>query len=219
MIYFFSDNHYGVEPGKHQFECLPESLCKEITFFMDDWALLESGEWEKDCEPLILNMIGDTCNQPHPGQGAEAAVKRYCERGGNILLLHGSSAAFWKWDWWREIVGLRWTRGNDPDGQVASTHPIGTCTVKVQKSRHPLAKQLKEFSLPEDEIYTALEETCPIMTLMTTVVNGETWPQCCEAISPWNGKIVSLIPGHKPECTQNPGLIYNLEVLIHYLWK
>ena len=186
---------------------------------MDDWALLESGEWEKDCELLILNMIGDTCDQPHPGQGAEAAVKRYCERGGNILLLHGSSAAFWKWDWWREIVGLRWTRGNDPDGQVVSTHPMGACTVKVQKSRHPLAKQLKEFSLPEDEIYTALEETCPIMTLMTTVVNGETWPQCCEAISPWNGKIISLIPGHKPECTQNPGLIYNLDVLIHYLWK
>ena len=71
----------------------------------------------------------------------------------------------------------------------------------------------------EDEIYTALEETCPIMTLMTIVVNGETWPQCCEAISPWNGKIVSLIPGHKPESTENPGLISNLEVLIDYLLK
>jgi hypothetical protein len=57
------------------------------------------------------------------------------------------------------------------------------------------------------------------MTLMSTVVNGETWPQCCEAISPWNGKIVSLIPGHKPESTENPGLISNLEVLIDYLLK
>lgn len=217
MIYFFSDNHYGADPGRHQFECLPEDLRKKTVFTLDDWSVLESGTWEKDCDLLILNMIGETCDQPHPGAGAEEAVKRYYQRGGNILLLHGSSAAFWKWDWWREIVGLRWTRGNDPDGQAVSTHPIAPCTIKVAKSRHPLVKQLREITLPEDEIYTALEETCPIMTLMSTVVNGETWPQCCEVITPCNGKIVSLIPGHKPECTRNPDLIYNLEVLIRYL--
>ncbi|MBQ7404472.1 MAG: ThuA domain-containing protein [Lentisphaeria bacterium] len=217
MIYFFSDNHYGADPGRHQFECLPEDLRKKTVFTLDDWSVLESGTWEKDCDLLILNMIGETCDQPHPGAGAEEAVKRYYQRGGNILLLHGSSAAFWKWDWWREIVGLRWTRGNDPDGQAVSTHPIAPCTIKVAKSRHPLVRQLREITLPEDEIYTALEETCPIMTLMSTVVNGETWPQCCEVITPCNGKIVSLIPGHKPECTRNPDLIYNLEVLIRYL--
>ena len=37
-----------------------------------------------------------------------------------LLLLHGSSAAFWHWDWWRRIVGYRWVRGNDPDGIPAS---------------------------------------------------------------------------------------------------
>ena len=217
MIYFFADDHYGVHPGKNIFEHLPDELKQRITFVENDWSLLESGKWLDDCELLILNMIGTTCDLPHPDSNAKKAVKAWCEKGGNALLLHGSSAAFWKWDWWREIVGLRWTRGNDPDGQAVSTHPIAPCTIKVAKSRHPLVRQLREITLPEDEIYTALEETCPIMTLMSTVVNGETWPQCCEVITPCNGKIVSLIPGHKPECTRNPDLIYNLEVLIRYL--
>ena len=217
MIYFFSDSHYTQEPGKHIYGKLPADLRERIRFFQDDWALLESGEWEKDCELLILNMIAGTCGQPKPGPGAEQAVRRYCERGGNILLLHGSSAAFWEWKWWREIVGLRWTRPNDPDGQIASTHPHAPCTVKVTKTRHPLAAKLREIELPNDEIYTALEETAPIMTLMATTVNGETWPQCCETVSPWRGLIVSFIPGHLPVCTENPDLVYDVEVLIRYL--
>ena len=219
MIYFFADNHYNTEPGKHLLGKLDPGLRKMIRFYQDDWDMLESGKWVDDCELLILNMIAGTCNQPMPGPGAEQAVRRYCEKGGEILLLHGSSAAFWGWKWWREIVGLRWTRPNDPDGQVPSTHPHAPCEVVTTKSRHPLAAQLRSFSLPEDEIYTALEETAPIMTLMTAKVNGETWPQCCETISPWKGRIVSFIPGHLPVCTENPDLVYNVELLIRYLRK
>lgn len=217
MIYFFADNHYQTEPGRHLLGKFSPELREKIRFYQDDWTMLESGEWTDGCELLILHMIAGTCGQPMPGPGAEKAVRRYCEKGLPILLLHGSSAAFWDWQWWREIVGLRWTRPNDPDHQEASTHPHASCSVKVTKSRHPLVKVLRNFDLPEDEIYTALEETAPIMTLMTAAVNGETWGQCCETISPWNGKIVSFIPGHRPECTGNPDLVYNVETLIRYL--
>ena len=93
MIYFFADDHYNVSPGKEIYNHLPETLKKRIRFFENDWSLLESGDWLADCELLILNMIGSTCNQPHPGCGAERAVRAWCERGGNALLLHGSSAA------------------------------------------------------------------------------------------------------------------------------
>ena len=66
MIYFFADDHYGVHPGKNIFEHLPDELKQRITFVENDWSLLESGKWLDDCELLILNMIGTTCDLPHP---------------------------------------------------------------------------------------------------------------------------------------------------------
>ena len=107
MIYFFADNHYGVHPGKVIYEHLPVELKEKITFFNDEWEPLEHSDWNRDCELLILNMIGATCDQPHPGADAEKRVRSYLERGGDVLLLHGSSAAFWMWDWWRPLVGER----------------------------------------------------------------------------------------------------------------
>jgi len=219
MIYFFADDHYGVHPGTVIYEHLPEELKKRIVFQENDWTLLESGKWLDDCELLILNMIGTTCNLPHPGAGAEKAVRAWCEKGGNILMLHGSSSAFWQWGWWREIVGFRWVRGGDPDGVEASTHPKEPFRVTLSKTRHPLIKELVPLELPADEIYINLEQVCPAMTLMETHIGEGTFPQCCEALNPWGGKMVSFIPGHIPEVTGSPDLIRNVAVLTNYLLK
>ncbi len=217
MIYFFADNHYGVFPGKVIYEHLPEKLRTRILFYCDEWAALEHSDWDSDCELLILNMIGGTCDQPHPGMDAEKRVRRYLERGGNMLLLHGSSAAFWQWDWWRELPGERWVRPHDPDGAAPSTHPRKPYRVTLSKTRHPLAERLAEMELPEDEIYTELENTCPCMRLMETHIGEGTFVQCCEAVSPWGGRLVSFIPGHSPAVTGDPVLIGNISVLIDYL--
>ena len=219
MIYFFADDHYGVHPGKVIFENLPEKLKGNIRFVENDWTLLESGDWLADCDLLVLNMIGTTCKLPHPGEGAERAVRSYCERGGNALLLHGSSAAFWEWDWWRKIVGYRWVRGNDPDGVPASTHPTKPYSLRLAKARHPLMKQLAAFDLPADEIYTELEQVSPSMVLMDTMIEEGVFPQCTETLTPWGGKFIGFLPGHAPAVTSNPALIRTVAVLIGYLLK
>lgn len=217
MIYFFADNHYGVHPGKVIFEHLPEELRSRIKFFEDDWQVLESGEWAEDCELLILNMIGGTCKIPHPGDGAEGAVRKYLEKGGNALLLHGSSAAFWQWDWWRQIVGLRWVRPNDPDNVPSSTHPKRPYSIRRCKSRHPLTAQLQELDLPHDEIYTELEQVSPAVFLMDTAIEEGVFPQCLENATPWGGKFCHFIPGHSPEVTADAGVISNITILAKYL--
>ena len=158
MIYFFADDHYNVHPGKVIFEHLPDDRKSGIRFFENDWTVLESASWLNDCELLILNLIGTTCNLPHPGPGAEKAVRQWCEKGGNILMLHGSSAAFWQWEWWRSIVGFRWVRPNDPDGVEHSTHPNKPYRLTVSKTRHVLTKSLEEIELPADEIYINMEQ-------------------------------------------------------------
>ena len=217
MNCFFADDHYGVHPGKVIYENLPERLRNDIRFFENDWDVLEHSPWNEDCGLLILNMIGGTCNQPHPGPDAEKRVRAYLERGGSILLLHGSSAAFWQWDWWRDLPGERWVRPNDPDGVASSTHPRRPYKVSVSKARHVLTSRLKEMELPEDEIYINLENTCPCMRLMETHIEEGTFVQCCEAATPWGGKLVSFIPGHKPEVTSDPTLIENIATLLEYL--
>lgn len=219
MIYFFADDHYGVHPGKNIFEHLPDELKQRITFVENDWSLLESGKWLDDCELLILNMIGTTCDLPHPDSNAEKAVKAWCEKGGNALLLHGSSAAFWQWDWWRKIVGLRWVRPNDPDNVPNSVHPVKPYSLRLTKNRHALSSELVPFELEADEIYTELEQVSPVMVLMDTFIEEGVYPQCAEAITPWGGKFVSFIPGHAPQATANEYLIKNINAIINYLLK
>ena len=217
MIYFFADDHYESHPGKVVFEHLPAELKGRIAFYDNEWDVLEHADWDCDCELMILNMIGATCNQPHPGAEAEKRVLRYLERGGNALLLHGSSAAFWMWDWWRPLVGERWIRPNDPDGMPASTHPKKPYFVKRSVTRHALARELREMDLPEDEIYTNLENTCPCMRLMETQIEEGTFVQCCEALAPWGGKLVSFIPGHYPQVTSHPDVTANIATIVNYL--
>ena len=217
MIYFFADDHYGSFPGRNIFEHLPEELKRRIVFQENDWKLLESGKWLSDCELLILNLIATTCDLPHPGAGAEKAVREWCEKGGNALLLHGASAAFWQWAWWRGIVGYRWVRPGDPDGIPSSTHPVEPYSLRKVKVRHPLAAELQEFSMPKDEIYTELEQVSPAMVLMDTRIGQGVYPQCAEAITPWGGKFLSFLPGHAPEVTSSAPFIANVTAMIRYL--
>ena len=215
MMHFFADNHYDSFPGRHVYDGLAKDF--EIAFHENEWATLEEGAWEKGCELLILSMVGGTCGQPLPGPGAEAAVKRYCERGGNLLLLHASSAAFWQWNWWRGLVGLRWVRGEDPDGIPPSTHPRHAYKVIPSKSRHPIASRLKTMEFPDDEIFTDLEYTCPVFPLMETHIEEGIFVQVHEACTPWGGKLIGFLPGHYPVATDDPVLHANVKILIEYL--
>ena len=217
MIFFFGDNHYGVHPGKVIFEHLPEEFRSRIAFFEDDWREMEKSGFSDRCDLLILNMIGATCDVPHPGSGAETEIRRYLEKGGNALLLHGSSAAFWQWEWWRPIVGFRWVRPNDPDGVEASYHPVKPYTVNLCKSRHPLMRKLQPLDLPADEIYAKLEQVSPAQVFMETAIEEGVFPQCFENRTPWGGRFVHFIPGHSPEVTGNAAVINNICEIIRYL--
>lgn len=211
MILFAADNHYEKRPGAAIYDCLCSDY--EMQFAEDDWSCF-SADNLKECQLLVLNMIGDTCGLAHPDENAERAVKAYVESGRPILLLHGSSAAFWKWSWWRELVGFRWVRPNDPDGVAASWHPVRPYKVTRAKSRHPLVGKLLELDLPSDEIYISLEQTGAAITLMETDTDEGTFPQCYETKTPYGGRILAFIPGHDTAVTKHPDVIQNIKTLI-----
>ena len=219
MKLFVADDHYQAYPGRNQYECIRDTY-KDMVFSENDWSVFTKYDLAAECDLLILNMIADTCGIPAPDSAACDAVKRYLETGKNLLLLHGGSSAFWHCDWYRKIVGIRWVRGNDPDNVPSSFHPKEKYCVKVAKVRHELADKLvdMDFSV-EDEIYCSLEQVNPVMTLMETTISLGTSPQCTESYTPWGGKVINFLPGHRSEVTRDPRLTANLKILIDYLDK
>ena len=215
MILFFADDHYGARPGAVLNDALQTVF--PIRFFENDWSALGDPVLMGECRLLILNLISGTGTAPLPGVAVEKQVRDYLEKGRPLLLLHGASAAFWQWEWWRALVGYRWVRGQDPDGFPASTHPKHPCLVVVSKCRHPLCRDLKPMDLPEDEIYTNLEQTQPVVTLMETTINEGTFPQCYVTRTPWGGPVAGFLPGHKPEVVSLPALVDNVACLVRFL--
>ena len=187
-IVFAADNHYDQHPGAVLHDAIGEGY--DMAFFEDDWSGLADGDLMGACDLLMLNMISGSCGVDPPGREAQWQVATYLQGGGNVLLLHGASAAFWQWDWWRPIVGHRWVRPDDPDGFPPSAHPIRPYRLDVSTCRHPLCESLQPADVPADEIYTHLEQTCPTTWLMQTTIDEGTFVQCYEATTPGSGTLI-----------------------------
>ncbi len=214
MILFAADRHYDQHSGKCLYACLADDC--DIEFIEEDWRCFAQPFADRYAL-LILNFISGCDDVPGPGPECEAHVKAYLASGKPMLLMHSASAAFWQWDWWRALVGFRWVRDEDPDGFKPSNHPIRPYKVRVCKARHPLCRQLQNMFLPEDEIYINLEQTCPATVLMQTTTEEGSFPQCYECATPWGGKVIGFLPGHKPEVIRDPQIVGNVRVLINYL--
>ena len=215
MILFLADDHYKARPGFLLAEKLKTKL--DIEFHENEWSALEQEDLKTRYKIIILNLISHTCGIEPPSAKAEKCLKEYLEAGASMLLCHGSSAAFWHWDWWRPLVGFRWVRGQDPDGAKPSTHPKRPYVVRPAKCSHPLVRQLKEAAFPEDEIYIHLEQTCPATILMETTTVEGTFPQVYIANTPWGGQLISSLPGHAAEVVESDDNLANTMVLIESL--
>jgi hypothetical protein len=215
MIAFFADNHFAARPGFHLAQQLESEF--PLAFHEDDLSPLPHLLARPDCSLLILNWISDTSGNAHPGDEIGRPLRAYLEAGRPMLLLHGASAAFHQWPWWRELVGLRWVRAADPDGFAPSTHPVRPYSVTVAKTRHPLAASLVPFAVPQDEIYIQLEQTAPLTVLLETNTVEGTFPQACIGRTRHGGQVASFIPGHAPAAFAVDGLITNVRTLIRYL--
>ena len=211
MILFLADNHYGNHPGRNLYDRLKDRF--DFDFHEDDLSPLATDL--SVYELLILNLIPETPGSAVPTPEMTATVKTYLESGKPLLLLHGSSAMFPGESWWRETVGLRWVRGNDPRGVPASTHPNDPFHVTLTKSSHPLIGRLHAFDA-DDELYIELEHTSPILTLMEGCWGGKSWPQCYVKTTIGGGKMAAFIPGHRKDVVQSDEVIGNVNELI--LW-
>ena len=94
MILFAADDHFNTSPGRNTYEEIAGDY-PQMKFVENDWSCFTACDLAKECDLLILNMIADTCGLPVPDGKAAGAVKKYCEAGRPMLLLHGASSALW----------------------------------------------------------------------------------------------------------------------------
>jgi hypothetical protein len=217
MIVFLADGHWGSRAGFRLHERLKDAF--DIRFAENSLAPLFEPGFPSACDLLVLHRITGTDNEQESGlpEGTEQALLDYLKTGKPLLLLHGSSAAFWRWPWWRRLAGYRWVREDDPDGGTPSVHPYREHTILPARSRHPLIARLSPIVLTEDEVYTRLEQTCPCVTLMETTIPEGTFPMAYECLSDWGGKVMGFIPGHKPESVDHPDLVRTVRLFMEYL--
>jgi hypothetical protein len=209
-----TDHHYRSHAGR---ELAPAFDGHALHMHAQGWSDLPS-DWDAVTDLLVLHHIAGTAET-----AAEApvdtinALRRYVDAGKPVLLLHGGSAAGWMWDWWRPLVGLRWVRPNDPESAVASIHPLLPARVVPASCRHPLAARLPSFDLPADEIYTRLEQTCPVWVLMESRSSHGVHPACHLHRRRDGGLVAGFLPGHRPEVTRHPSVRTCVRMLAEHL--
>ena len=116
-------------------------------------------------------------------------------------------------------MSYRWVRDNDPDGAEKSFHPIRPYKLTKSNNPHPLINQLKELEVSKDEIYMGMEKVVPSTVLMQTNTLEGTIPLLSTHVNKWGGTIHNFLPGHFPEISGHPIIIYNIKTLIDDLLK
>lgn len=215
QIIMACDDHFGTHAGRRIFENMEWPLRAILS--ENCLEVLRNNEEMKRTRLLVLHLIEGTCGNGLADEAAGDGVRQYMEEGRPLLLLHGASAAFWHWPWWRTVVGFRWVRNPDPDGVAPSTHPRRPYSVRPAKCRHPLVSKLLAMDLPEDEIYIGLEQVCPAWTLMETQTEEGTFPMAWMNRTPWGGQVAGFLPGHKPEVVVRKDLLANVRLLVDAL--
>jgi hypothetical protein len=217
-ILFLADDHFGSLGGRRLKEALDDKF---------DFSFHENGDYVEylkkadfsNHSALVTCAIGDTCGVPHAPAECEEAFREWLETGVPVVLLHGGSATFWKWSWWRRLVGLRWVRGNDPDGIEPSYHPVEPYPIKATQSSHPLAAKLTPFDAPKDEIYLKLEKTQPLEVLLETEFEGTRYPLAHASKSQFGNPVYGYLPGHHPEVVLHPANLANVEAIIRHAFE
>lgn len=213
MILFLADNHFDAHPGRKIYDSLKGEY--KFDFYEDDLTPLRSSL--DRYELLVLHLICGSRGSPEAKPEMEVNVKNFVDAGKPILLLHGASSAFSQWKWWRELVGLRWVRKDDPDGLPPSTHPKVSYEVKRCAADHPLSEAVVPFSSATDEFYINMASTAPITPLLEASWEDRVHVQCYVRESKAGGRIAGFIPGHAQTVVQSEPVLANIRILIDWL--
>jgi uncharacterized protein len=101
---------------------------------------------------------------------ARAALDGYVRGGGSLLAIHGAPICFDDWPAWGDLLGARW------EWERSMHPPLGSVTVEIARTSHPIVAGLPERFDVEDEVYSYLDRADDVEALMTAEHGGEDHP-------------------------------------------
>ncbi len=217
QLVLFADRHYDAFPGRTQ-AALLRPLC-DLTYIEEDYPALITALEARPRAIFAVNAIAGTPGNLTLPPELESPLHARLAAGAPLWVLHGGSAAFWPWVWWRRLMPLRWVRNGDPDGVPASTHPVVPLRLTPTTFARERLPGLAEVALPTDENYIKLAEHYPFETWLTTSHEGVVYPQAYSAVTPWGGALHGFIPGHTPDALAHPDYAKTFTTLATYWLK
>ena len=129
------------------------------------------------CDLLVLMGLHWTGMAPLSYRPMEtlhrAALERYVASGRPLVAHHGAVASYDDWPRFGQLVGVAWVWG------TTSHSPIGTHTVRVRQTNHPVISGVGDFDIV-DELYYDLR----IANDLTMQVHAE---------AEWNGRAHPMV--------------------------
>ena len=136
-------------------------------------------------------------------------LQAYEARGGPILALHLSSAAFREFPEWRQWLGGAWIAGT-------SMHPpISQATVTVHTDDHPIVSGFGDFDV-FDEMYSYLEAEPGNVTLASHLYEDRVHPIAWARELP-AGRVVYDALGHDVRSYDSPERVRLLQREVQWL--
>ncbi len=131
---------------------------------------------------------------------AHAAFREYVERGGPLLVLHLSIAAFGTHAEWNQWLGGVWIPGTSMHPPRSDSH------VHVQTDAHPIVAGLSDFDV-YDEMYSYLVTEPGNVVLATHQYEGIEHPLAWAREIAGNGRVVYDALGHGVEAYDATGRV------------
>jgi len=142
-------------------------------------------------------------------QEAFGHLRAHVEKGGPLLTLHLSSAAFREFPEWRQWIGGAWIAGT-------SMHPpISQATVTVHTDDHPIVAGFGDFDV-FDEMYSYLEEEPGNVTLASHRYEERVHPIAWARELP-AGRVVYDALGHDVRSYESPERVRLLQREVQWL--
>ncbi len=193
----FADRHYGTHAGRWIAGHLSDLT--DVVFVEEDYDALIRAIHDRPGEALAFHAIFATPGNESMPPEMESVIRTHLDGGADVWILHGGSAAFWPWTWWRQLMRVRWVRKDDEDVSTPSWHPVIPYRIEVTDTGEARCPGLESLDLPEDELYVNLHQSGDIETWMTAEYEGVAWPQVYTHPGLSGGTVYGWIPGHKPE--------------------
>ena len=129
-----------------------------------------------------------------PADGQKQALERYVASGRPLLAHHGAIASYDDWPRFGHLTGFSWIWGK------TNHSPLGTYTINVPRSDHPVTRDVSDFQI-FDELYYDIQITPGLnLTVHASArFNGRDFPMILTAVggrTPGAGKTAYLANGH-----------------------